>query len=179
MREWQKSGLSFFLGVLVKRVNEAWSCRTILNTIRQRGPVKGMLAKEEHQIIKRCGSINIFSLESALATPGGGSAPRSERPTSLIMMVIAWGGSLDILDRYQMGYSLLMLTSWMADRLQLNWLSVGFDDGGFRTLPKLTWVFSDNIKATLGYYYIRGPKTDLIGEFHNNDTIELHWKFSF
>jgi hypothetical protein len=67
----------------------------------------------------------------------------------------------------------------MGDRLQLFWLSVGFDDGGFRSYPKLTWIFSDDLKVTLGYYYIRGDKTDLIGKFKNNDTVELHWKYSF
>lgn len=89
------------------------------------------------------------------------------------------GGGLDVLDRYQLGYSLLITTDWLGERLALSWLTVGFDDGDYYTFPKLTWVFSDRVKATLGYFFIAGNKDSLIGEFEDNDTIELYWQFNF
>lgn len=89
------------------------------------------------------------------------------------------GAGLDLLDRWQTGYSLLIMTDWLANRLSLYWLTVGFDDGGLWTFPKLTWEFTDKLRGTVGYYYIKGHRTDLIGEFRDNDTIEMAWKYSF
>ena len=89
------------------------------------------------------------------------------------------GAGLDRIDRWQMGYSLLIMTDWLANRLSLYWLTVGFDDGGMWTFPKLTYEFTDKLRGTIGYYYIKGHRTDLIGEFRDNDTIEMAWKYSF
>ena len=89
------------------------------------------------------------------------------------------GAGLDQLDKWQMGYSLLIATDWWGEKLKLSWLSVGFDDGGLRSWPKFIWEFSDNLRVNVGYYYIRGPRTDLLGEFNDNDSIEVLWKYSF
>ncbi|MBW1678987.1 MAG: hypothetical protein JRJ08_02395 [Deltaproteobacteria bacterium] len=83
------------------------------------------------------------------------------------------------IDRWETLWTLLITTDWYAEKLKLNLLFIGTDDGGLRTFPKFTWEFTNKLRATLGYYFIRGDRSDFLGEFHDNDTIEMVWKYSF
>jgi hypothetical protein len=88
-------------------------------------------------------------------------------------------GALGEVGRWENQYTLLVMTDWLANRLSLYWLTVGTEHAGVWTFPQFTWEFTDKFRGTLGYYYVTGPRTDIVGEYRDNDTVEFRLKYDF
>ena len=70
--------------------------------------------------------------------------------------------------------------SWLDDSLNADLAAMyNFSEESVVLTPEIAYRFTPNLRATLRFLYIDGPRETFIGQYKDNDQIMLKARYSF
>jgi hypothetical protein len=77
-------------------------------------------------------------------------------------------------------FTALLRRRFLAERLELELRAVyTLDLGGWFAFPRVSYLLRDDLRLRLGYLAVGGPRSSLIGQFHDNDEVVFQARWSF
>jgi hypothetical protein len=77
-------------------------------------------------------------------------------------------------------FTALVRRRFLAERLELEMRAVyTVDLGGWFVFPRVSYLVRDDLRLRLGYLAVGGPRSSLLGQFHDNDEVVFQARWSF
>jgi len=77
-------------------------------------------------------------------------------------------------------FTALLRRRFLAERLEFEVRGViTVDFGGWFAFPRVSYLLRDDLRLRLGYLAVGGPRSSLLGQFHDNDEVVFQGRWTF